>query len=133
MTGQDLVIRNLDDGAHNIHCLCSKNDAFNLAQPSRNLTTLKKFSESESPFRIQCDLHIWMQSWCGVFDHPFFCVSKLDGTVALKGLIAGHYQITAWHERLGVQKADIDVGEGLENRVSFSFGQEPGEKQLPKD
>lgn len=123
MVGQPLIIRNRDDDAHNIHCLCLKNDGFNLAQPCRDVTTKKQFSEAELPFRIQCDLHIWMQAWCGVLDHPFFCVSNADGQFELKGLIAGHYELTAWHERLGTQKIEIDVGDGAANKASFAFGQ----------
>lgn len=130
--GQKLTIRNLDEEAHNIHCICEENAGFNIAQPDKDMTTHQKFESAESPFRIQCDLHIWMQAWCGVFDHPFFCVSDVDGAFELPALPPGRYELTAWHERLGAQKFELDLAAGECKSVRFSYGDDapaPSENQ----
>ena len=122
MAGQKLTIRNLDEDAHNIHCICNENAGFNIAQPQKDTLTQQKFAAPEAPFRIQCDLHIWMQAWCGVIEHPFFCVSAVDGSFELPALPPGKYEITVWHERLGTQKIDITLGADESKSVVFTYG-----------
>lgn len=123
MAGQKLTIRNLDEDAHNIHCICNENAGFNIAQPNKDTTTQQKFDSAESPFRIQCDLHIWMQAWCGVFAHPFFCVSAVDGTFELPALPSGNYEITAWHERLGTQSFAVELKKDETKSIVFTYGE----------
>ena len=124
VAGQKLTIRNLDEDAHNIHCICNENAGFNIAQPNKDTLTQQKFAAAEAPFRIQCDLHIWMQAWCGVFEHPFFCVSAVDGSFELPALPPGKYEITAWHERLGAQKFDITLSAEESKSIVFTYGED---------
>jgi hypothetical protein len=120
--GQTLKIHNDDEDAHNIHCICSENDGFNIAQPVKDMKTEKVFKQAELPFRIQCDLHIWMQAWCGVFDHPFFCVSAADGSFQLPALPPGKYELSAWHERLGTRTFTLKIEQEESKRLVFTFG-----------
>ena len=50
---------------------------------------------------FRCDVHGWMRAYANVVTHPFFAVTKDDGSFEIKGLPAGTYTIEAWHERLG--------------------------------
>src|SRR5438046_3184583 len=52
-------------------------------------------------FRVKCDVHPWMSAYIGVFVHPYFAVSKEDGTykIPTKGLADGDYTLTFWHEK----------------------------------
>jgi len=72
-------------------------------------------------FTVKCDVHPWMQSYIGVFSHPFFAVTKPDGKFSLANLDAGTYEIEAWHERLGTQKATVTLGAGDTKPVGFKF------------
>ena len=40
-------------------------------------------------FVIKCDVHPWMQSYMGVFSHPFFAVTGGDGKFTIANLPAG--------------------------------------------
>jgi hypothetical protein len=62
-----------------------------------------------------------MQSFMGVFAHPFFTVTKTDGKFSLANLDPGTYEIEAWHERLGTQKATVTVGASDTQTASFKF------------
>jgi hypothetical protein len=131
--GQPLKIVNADDDTHNIHCICADNDGFNIAQPGKNMKTEKVFEKAELPFRIQCDLHIWMQAWCGVFDHPFFCVSGADGSFELPALPPGKYELSAWHERLGTKTFEMTIDKDESKKILFSYGQEaPAPQEFPE-
>jgi hypothetical protein len=61
-----------------------------------------------------------MSAWIVVFEHPFFAVSKPDGTFAIKGLPDGDYTLEAWHEKLGKQEGKVSV-KGGKGEVNFSF------------
>ena len=41
--------------------------------------------------------------------HPFFAVSKADGSFEIKGLPPGSYTIEVWHEQLGTQTSKVTV------------------------
>ncbi|HEX8521576.1 MAG TPA: hypothetical protein VF669_04910 [Tepidisphaeraceae bacterium] len=101
--GQDVVVKNDDDFMHNVHSLASINPAFNFAQPNKDPG--KKVDDplkAAEYFRVKCDVHPWMAAYVGVFEHPFFAVSKADGTFSIdtKGLKDGDYTIELWHEKL---------------------------------
>ena len=50
-----------------------------------------------------------MNAYAGVVTHPFFAVTKEDGSFEIKGLPAGTYTIEMWHEQLGTQTQSVTV------------------------
>ena len=62
-----------------------------------------------------------MSSYAGIFSHPFFSVTRTDGKFTISGLDAGTYEIDAWHEKLGVQKATVTVTGSETKTVNFKF------------
>ena len=52
-----------------------------------------------------------MRSYANIVTHPFFAVTKDDGSFEIKGLPAGTYTIEAWHERLGTQTQQITISD----------------------
>ena len=101
MKGQNLIIKNSDKTLHNIHSMSEVNSSFNFAMPAKSDPSSKKFSETESPFYIKCDVHPWMKSWMIVLDHPYWSVTDENGNYAidLNGLETGEYELCFWHEK----------------------------------
>jgi hypothetical protein len=50
-----------------------------------------------------------MNAYAGVLDHPYFAVTKPDGSFSIPNLPPGTYKLAAWHERLGSQTIDVTV------------------------
>ena len=118
--GQPLKIVNSDDTAHNIHAWAMVNMPFNESQSSKGVETTKKFDKEEVLLPVRCDVHNWMNSFIGVFKHPFHTVSGKGGAYEIK-LPAGTYEITAEHEKLGSQKAMITVAADGSVDQNFTF------------
>lgn len=121
MVGQPFKVLNSDGVLHNVHSLPKINKSFNMAMPPTRKEASETFSKAEGMFVIKCDVHPWMQSYVGVFAHPFFAVTGSDGKFTIKDLPAGTYEIEAWHERLGIQKSTITVGASDTKTQSFKF------------
>jgi hypothetical protein len=62
-----------------------------------------------------------MNAYAGVVAHPFFAVTKSDGSFEIKGLPAGTYTLELWHERLGTQTQSVTVDGQTPAKVSASF------------
>jgi plastocyanin len=121
MVGQPYKILNSDGLPHNVHTLPKVNKPFNRAMPATLKEVTTKFDKDEPIFQIKCDVHPWMSAYIGVFTHPFFSVTSTDGKFTISGLDPGTYEITAWHERLGMQTASITVGANDKKTQDFKF------------
>jgi hypothetical protein len=64
-----------------------------------------------------------MNAFAGVVPHPFFAVTKEDGSFEIKGLPTGTFTIEAWHEQLGTQTQQVVVDGKTPAKVSLSFKQ----------
>ena len=123
MVGQKLQITNSDPLMHNIHALGTKNAEFNFAQIAKAKAKMQTFSEIECapPVMFKCEVHGWMGCYGAVLPHPFYSVSSDQGAFELKGLPAGEYEVTAWHEQYGEQKQTVKVGDKETKSVEFTF------------
>jgi plastocyanin len=121
MVGQPFKVLNSDGILHNVHALPKVNQAFNMAMPPTRKEASATFGKEEGMFVIKCDVHPWMQSYMGVFSHPFFAVTAADGKFTIANLPAGTYEIEAWHEKLGTQKSTVTVGASDSKTQSFKF------------
>ena len=121
MAGQTVKILNPDGTLHNVHALCKVNQEFNLAMPKFRTETTKVFDKEEFMFPLKCDVHPWMSGWLSVMTHPFFAATKPDGKFKIDNLPAGTYEIEAWHEKLGTQKASVTVTGEETKEVNFTF------------
>lgn len=119
--GQPLEIVNSDATLHNVNAKPTANPPFNLAQPVKGMKTTKTFSKPEVAVPFKCNVHPWMQAYAGVVAHPFFGVSREDGSFAITGLPAGTYTIEAWHEQLGTQTQSVTVADGDTKTLELSF------------
>jgi hypothetical protein len=122
MVGQPISVRNDDPFLHNVHSLAIDNPAFNFGQP--NVDPGKKVDPMKvaERFKIKCDVHPWMSAHVSVFEHPFFAVSKEDGTFTIPGEVAGdEVTLVAWHEKLGEQEIKVKVSGGKAENANFTF------------
>ena len=121
--GQPVEIKNSDMTLHNVHAIPKSNEEFNFGQENEKAPIVTKtFSKPEIGVSFRCDVHGWMRAYANVVTHPFFAVTKDDGSFEIKGLPAGTYTIEAWHERLGTQTAKVTISDGAAAATAaFSF------------
>ena len=122
--GQPIEILNSDPTLHNIHATPKTNSEFNTAQPIQGMKTTHTFTVKEAdvvvPFK--CDVHGWMNAYAGVLDHPYFAVTKPDGSFSIPNLPPGSYTLGAWHERLGTQTMPVTVAaKESKSDANFTF------------
>ena len=98
MKGQEVLIKNSDATLHNIHSMAKVNQQFNFAMPKVVKEKSATFDKTEEPFYIKCDVHPWMKTWVGVFDHPYFATTDDNGNYKIENLPPGEYEVVAWHE-----------------------------------
>ncbi len=119
--GQQVQIINSDPTLHNVHAVPKANAEFNFGQPAKVPASTRSFEKPEVMVPFRCDVHGWMSAYGGVVPHPFFAVSKPDGSFEIKGLPSGTYTIEAWHEQLGVKTQSVTVDGTSSATVGFAF------------
>jgi len=110
--GQPIKIRNSDDTLHNIHPRPTKNAEFNIGQPRKGMETTKTFDKEEVMIPVGCDVHPWMRSYIAVLSHPYFAITKEDGSFEIKNLPPGEYEVEANHPKLKTTTAKVSVKDG---------------------
>lgn len=109
--GQPLLIINNDPTFHNVHSLARNNSGFNVSQPQKGMKTTRTFSRPEIMVKLKCDVHGWMEAYCGVLPHPFFTVTDENGEFEITRLPVGHYVLETRHELWGTLQQDVTVGD----------------------
>jgi plastocyanin len=98
--GQMLVFKSSDPINHNIRYSAFKNAPFNQILPPNGEAKVKLVAENR-PLPLACDIHPWMKGYIMVFDHPFFAVTKEDGTFEIPGVPAGTQNLVIWQGLTG--------------------------------
>ena len=119
--GQPIDIVNSDPTLHNVHALPMANPEFNQGQPIQGFRTTRTFTTPEVMVRFKCDVHSWMAAHVGVVAHPYFAITKDDGSFEIPNLPPGTYTIEAWHEKFGTQVAKVTIGDKQSQTTSFTF------------
>ena len=121
-TGQTLRVTSSDPTLHNVHGLCTVNDAFNFALVAAGEHKDIAFAQPEA-FPVRCDVHPWMKAFIHVFAHPYFAVTSKDGSFAIRNLPAGSYTLVAWQEKYGTLRQPVTVaGQVLAADFRFQSG-----------
>jgi hypothetical protein len=120
-TGQILKVINSDPVTHNIHPMAEVNREWNHSQGAGDPPLARKFLKPEIMIRVKCNIHSWMHAFIGVLSHPYFAVSKDDGTFAISNLPPGTYTIGVWQEKLGTQEQQVTVDPHGNAEANFTF------------
>ncbi|MFQ5503111.1 MAG: hypothetical protein ACE5EQ_12580 [Phycisphaerae bacterium] len=120
-TGQTLRITNSDETLHNIHALARRNEAFNLSQPDKGAMAVKQFKRTEVMIKFKCDVHGWMDAYCGVLPHPFFAVTDENGMFEIPRLPAGNYVLEARHELWGILHKTLTLQDGETRQTEWIY------------
>lgn len=132
MVDQDLQLVNSDDTLHNVKMNSDNNGSFNEGMPVKGMVLSKKFSKQEIGIPLKCDVHPWMGAYLHVMEHPYYAVTGSDGTFEIRGLPAGQYEVSVWHEfdkftpDHAVTAVALGDGETKEITVTYS---PPGKKK----
>lgn len=122
VAGQKLTVRNSDGTFHNVHGLVAGKNLFNKPHaPKAPDLSLEASAKPGDVIDIVCDVHPWMHSYAVVQDHPFFAVTRDDGTFEIKGLAQGTYTLEAWHPTLGAKSMTVKIGKGAKGSVTARF------------
>ena len=119
--GQKLLVKNDDPTTHNIHPQPQNNREWNQSQAQGVPPIEASFAREEIAIPVKCNIHPWMKGYIAVFKHPYFAVTRDDGSFVLKGLRPGTYTITAWQEKLGTLNQNVTVGAKEEKKVEFVY------------
>ncbi len=124
VVGQTVEILNSDNTLHNVKANPQKNPGFNQGMPVKGMKLDKVFNQPEV-ITLQCDVHAWMNAHVHVVEHPFFAVTQQDGSFEIKGLPAGEYEISFWHELRAfapdTPTVKVAVGEGETKEVTVTY------------
>lgn len=129
MTGQLLEIKNSDATSHNLNLKSENNPGFNVGQPVQGMVYPATFSQPELAMPLKCDVHAWMNAYVAVFDHPFHAVTDEEGAFEIKGVPAGEYEVSVWHEfdvfGPKVETIKVTVPESGEATAEFTYHVKP--------
>jgi hypothetical protein len=120
-TNQKINITNSDPTQHNIHPTPKNNQEWNQSQGSGAPPIEKSFAKSEILIPVKCNQHPWMKAYIGVLKHPFFAVSKDDGTYSIAGVPPGKYTVVAWHEKFGEKTMEVNVPSKGSATADYAF------------
>jgi plastocyanin len=118
--GSPVDIINSDPILHNIHGYLAQATTFNLAMPLKN-QKISKVLAKPGLINVKCDVHSWMHAYIVVTESPF-AVSGDDGAFTIKGVPAGTYTLSAWHEKLGEKSVQVTVPAAGAATADFTFG-----------
>ena len=109
MVGQVLQFVNSDPEAHNVHGRPQAGSGWNFIMSRQGSSRSITFDKPEVAVPVSCDIHPWMHASVSVFDNPYFGVTPPDGTVTLRDVPPGQYEVACWHEKLGTKAQSITL------------------------
>lgn len=101
ITDQKIVFKSSDPVAHNVRYNGFMAGSQNISLPPNGKLEATLKADDKRPVSLNCDIHPWMNGKLFVFSHPFFAVTKADGSFEIHGVPAGAQNLVVWHEKVG--------------------------------
>lgn len=125
-----LTVTNLDSVAHDLQIYEREREHIFImfhrpALTKSGTTDIIRFTGNRRGVTMQCGMHPYMQGHGLAVDNPYYAITGLEGSFAIKDLPAGSYRIKAWHPVLGEHTQDVTVAANGTTSLTFSFGAEP--------
>ena len=118
---QPVEIVNSDPVTHNIHPMAEINREWNHSQGPGDAPLHRKFTKPEIMIPVKCNIHSWMHAYIGVLNHPYFSVSKDDGSFTISNLPPGTYTLAVWQEKLGTREQQITIAPEQHATADFTY------------
>jgi len=110
---QALLLKSSDPVNHNVRLSAFTNPGFNQILPPNGQVELKLVAERQT-IGMACDIHPWMKGYIRVFDHPFFTITKEDGSFEITGVPAGTQNLVLLLPDIGYANAGLARGMPVE-------------------
>jgi hypothetical protein len=123
MIWQPVEFLNSDREPHNVRGRPQTVDAWNFIISRQGASRTLKFDKPELGIRVGCDIHPWMVAYLSIFEHPYFGVTPIDGTVTLATVPPGSYVVAAWHEKLGTKEQRVELAERATAEVEIAYAE----------
>lgn len=124
--GQSVRFHNSDLTFHNIRIARyeargKSGNIDNFGQPSRGDENVKVFNVP-GIYRLECDVHRWMNAWVVVHEGVHTAVSGTDGQFSIvRSLADGDYVVEAWHPQFSHSITQTVTVSGGKANVEFNF------------
>ena len=93
----------------------------NFGQPSQGDENVKAFN-TPGIYRLECDVHRWMNAWVFVHDGVHSAVSGTDGRFSISRALAdGEYVVEAWHPQFSNSITHTVTIRGGKATAEFEF------------
>jgi hypothetical protein len=71
---------------------------------------------------VRCVQHPWTHAYIAVFNHPYFAVTRADGSFRIDSMPAGNYRVMVWHEGVAQPiERSVTVAAGGEAKVDVGI------------
>ena len=100
--GQTLVFTSHDTVPHNVnYSSTGRNGSQNMMVTVGGRLPVSFVAGDRHPTPFVCNIHNWMGGTFMVFDHPFFALTKPDGSFEIAGVPAGTQRLIVRQEKIG--------------------------------
>jgi hypothetical protein len=111
-TGEVLEVINDAKFLHNTRTTVEGNEVGSSIDPGKHLDF--DLPPDTKPYKLSCNAHQFMQGLVWSFDHPYFFVTKDDGTFEIKGVPTDvPLDFYAWHEGSSAQNGFFEKKEAI--------------------
>ncbi len=121
LAGTTVDFLNSDDVLHNVYSPDPCADKFNLGSWPKGQKKEYTFKNPGCRAVLLCNVHPEMEGYVVVLETPYFAVTAKDGSYEIKGVPAGTYTLSVWHEKLKGAPLKVDVPAQGTSTADFSL------------
>jgi hypothetical protein len=126
VVGSTVNVRNLDPM---VYRMTAERDGvrdtvtiFRMSDPGQVVPS-ERLARRAGLVKLDCDQNEWARGWIAVFDHPYYAITREDGSFRIDSLPPGRYHLEAWHERaVKPVEREIEVRAGEDAAVEVRIG-----------